>query len=84
MPYVDKMFDLFNETYAKLASFVAISDAQKEYFKKKYIGFINPEYIKFVEDKDENILLFQLLCLVLLKHLKKQKENYFRLDFFIY
>ena len=37
MPYVDKMFDLFNASYASLSSFVAISDTQKEYFKKKYI-----------------------------------------------
>jgi hypothetical protein len=28
----------------------------KEYFKKKYIN-INPEYIKFVEDKDHNLVL---------------------------
>ena len=32
MPYVNKMFDLFNETYASLSSFVAITDIQKEYF----------------------------------------------------
>ena len=31
MPYVDKMFDLFNESYASLSSFVAITDIQKEY-----------------------------------------------------
>ena len=42
MPHVDKMFDLFNASYASLSSFVAISDSQKEYFKKKYISFINP------------------------------------------
>jgi hypothetical protein len=51
MPYVDKMFDLFNDSYASLSSFVAISDTQKNISKKIY-QFINPEYIKFVEDKD--------------------------------
>src|SRR4051812_14987602 len=45
MPYVDKMFDLFNASYEKLSSFVAVTEVQKEYFKKKYIGMINPEYI---------------------------------------
>ena len=54
MPLVDKMFDLFNSSYANLSSFVAISDVQKEYFKKKYISFINPEYIIFVMDKNGN------------------------------
>ena len=48
MPYADRMFDLFNESYASLSSFVEITDIQKEYFKKKFISFVNPEYIKFV------------------------------------
>ena len=61
MPYVDKMFDLFNASYASLSSFVAITDIQKEYFKKKYISFINPEYIKYVEDKDGNLVAFAIV-----------------------
>ena len=35
MPYVDKMFALFNATYSKLQSFVAVNEIQVEYFKKK-------------------------------------------------
>jgi ribosomal protein S18 acetylase RimI-like enzyme len=61
MPYVDKMFDLFNKSYEKLESFVAISDVQKEYFKKKYVGLINPEYIKFVEDENKNLVAFTIV-----------------------
>lgn len=61
MPYADKMFDLFNETYAGLSSFVSITDIQKEYFKKKFISFINPEYIKFVVDKDDNLVAFAIV-----------------------
>ena len=61
MPYADKMFDLFNEAYASLSSFVEITDIQKEYFKDKFIGFINPEYIKFVLDKDDNMVAFAIV-----------------------
>lgn len=61
MPYADKMFDLFNETYASLSSFVAITDIQKEYFKKKFISFINPEYIKFVVDSDDKLIAFAVV-----------------------
>ncbi len=61
MPWVDKMFDLFNETYSSLASFVPITPVQKAYFKKKYISFINPEYIKFIIDKDENLIAFAIV-----------------------
>lgn len=61
VPYVDRMFELFNETYAKLQSFVAVSNAQIDFFKKKYIPFVNPEYIKFVEDNSGNILAFAIV-----------------------
>ena len=53
LPYVDEMFEVFDKTYSKLSSYVPISEAQKKYFKKKYISFINPEYIKFVLDKND-------------------------------
>ena len=61
MPYADAMFDLFNKTYASLSSFVEITNIQKEYFKKKFISFINPEYIKFVTDKDEQMIAFAIV-----------------------
>jgi len=61
MPYADKMFDLFNESYASLSSFVKITDIQKEYFKKKFISFINPDYIKFVIDKNDELVGFAIV-----------------------
>ncbi len=60
MPYVEEMFELFNSSYAKLPSFVPISDKQKIYFKKKFISFINPEYIKFVVDKKGKLITFSI------------------------
>ncbi|WP_111709261.1 GTP cyclohydrolase [Lutibacter citreus] len=60
MPYVDKMFDLFNKSYATLPSFVPISDTEIDYFKKKYISFINPEYIKFVVDENKEMVAFAI------------------------
>lgn len=61
MPYVDEMFDIFNSSYAKLSSFVAITERQKAYFKKKYISFINPEYILFVLDKNNKMVAFSIV-----------------------
>ncbi|PZR21187.1 MAG: GTP cyclohydrolase [Flavobacterium psychrophilum] len=81
MPYVDKMFDLFNASYAKLASFVAFTDIQKEYFKKKYIGLINPEYIMFVEDKDHNIVAFSIVMPSFSEALQKAKGKLFPFGF---
>ncbi|WP_282161743.1 GTP cyclohydrolase [Ulvibacterium marinum] len=61
LPMVDQMFDLFNETYSKLSSFTPVTDLQKAYFKKKYISFINPEYIKFIIDKKDDLIAFAIV-----------------------
>ncbi len=61
MPYADKMFDLFNKSYSLLSSFVEITDIQKEYFKKKFISFVNPEYIKFVVDENDELIAFAIV-----------------------
>ena len=81
MPRVDEMFDLFNTSYADLSSFVAISDIQKEYFKKKYINFINPEYIKFVEDKDGKLVAFSIVMPSFSEALQKIKGKLFPFGF---
>ncbi|MEZ0004945.1 hypothetical protein ABH942_000288 [Flavobacterium sp. 28YEA47A] len=81
MPYVDKMFDLFNKSYANLSSFVAITDIQKEYFKKKYISFINPELIKFIVDKDDNIVAFSIVMPSFSEALQKAKGKLFPFGF---
>ncbi|SDX51183.1 hypothetical protein SAMN05444411_106108 [Lutibacter oricola] len=73
MPYVDKMFELFNITYAELPSFVPISQIEIAYFKKKYISFINPEYIKFVVDKDDNMVAFAITMPSFSRALQKAK-----------
>ena len=77
MPYVDEMFDVFNESYVSLESFVPISPAQKAYFRKKYIQFINPEYIKFVTDKDDKLIAFAITMPSFSKALQKAKGTLF-------
>ncbi|PID69853.1 MAG: GTP cyclohydrolase [Flavobacteriales bacterium] len=71
LPYVDKMFELLNETYAKLSSFVPISKKQQDYFKDKYISLINPEYLKFILDKDDNVIAFSIVMPAFAKALQK-------------
>ena len=61
MPYVDEMFQVFNASYSKLSTFVPVTDSQIEFFKKKYISFINPEYIKFVVDASNKLVAFAIV-----------------------
>lgn len=77
MPWVDKMFDLFNNTYSSLSSFVKITDVQKEYFKRKYISFINPEYIKFIVDSNNDLVAFAIVMPSFSKALQKAKGKLF-------
>lgn len=71
MPRVDEMFDLFNATYANLASFVPITEKQKDFFKKKYINLINPDYIKFIDDANGKMIAFTIVMPSLSRALKK-------------
>jgi len=81
MPYTDQMFDLFNNTYAKLSSFVAISDIQKDYFKKKFISFINPEYIKFILDENDDMIGFAIVMPSFSEALQKMNGKLYPLGF---
>lgn len=81
MPYVDKMFDLFNQSYASLSSFVAITDIQKAYFKKKFISFVNPEYIKFVIDENDELVAFAIVMPSFAKALQKTNGKLFPFGF---
>ncbi len=81
MPYTDRMFDLFNESYASLSSFVEITDIQKEYFKKKFISFINPEYMKFVVDENDKLVGFAVVLPRFSQALQKAKGKLFPFGF---
>ncbi|WP_026777191.1 hypothetical protein [Polaribacter sp. Hel_I_88] len=82
MPYVDEMFDVFSASYAKLSSFVPISDAQIAFFKKKYISFINPEYIKFVVDENNKLVAFAIVMPSFSEALQKSKGKLFPFGIF--
>ena len=79
IPYVEEMFEVFSASYSKLSTFVPISELQIEHFKKKYISFINPEYIKFVIDKDGKLIAFAIVMPSFSKALQKARGKLFPL-----
>lgn len=82
IPYIDEMFDLFNRSYAALPSFVAVTDKQKEYFKKKYLGMINPKLVKFIFDKEGKMVCFSVVITSFSKALQKSKGKLFPFGFY--
>lgn len=81
LPYADKMFDLFNKSYASLSSFVEITPVQKAYFKKKFIGFVNPEYVHFVLDQNNELVGFAIVMPRFATALQKMKGQLFPFGF---
>ncbi len=77
MPYTDEMFEVFSKSHAKLSSFVEINQEQKAYFKKKFIGFLNPEYVKFVLDKDDKLIGFGIVTPSYAEALQKMNGKLF-------
>lgn len=82
MPYVDEMFEVFGKSYSKLSTFVPISDAQIAFFKKKYISFINPEYIKFVINSENKIVAFAIVMPSFSEALQKANGKLFPFGIF--
>lgn len=77
LPYVDEMFDLFNSAYAKLSSFVPVTERQKQFFRDKYINLINPEYLIFIEDSNKKLVGFSIVMPSLSEALKKSNGRLF-------
>ena len=81
MPYADEMFAIFDKSYSKLSSYVPISQRQIDYFKKKFIGLINPEFIKFIVDKNGKLVSFAITMPIYGKALQKAKGKLFPFGF---
>ena len=81
MSRANEMFDLFNKSYAKLSSFVKINEEQKEYMKEKFLSFVNPEYIKFVENENKEIVAFAIIMPSFAKALQKMNGKLFPFGF---
>lgn len=81
LSYADEMFNVFSASHSKLSSFVEINDEQREYFKKKFIGFLNPEYVKFVLDKDGKLIGFGIVTPSYAKALQKMNGKLFPFGF---
>lgn len=59
-PHVDKMFELLNQTYNELQSFVPIQKHQIEVYKNKYLPYVHPDFIKCVVDENNEMIGFTI------------------------
>ena len=81
LPYVDRMFELLNKTYNSLQTFVPIQQYQIEHYKKKYLPFVNPDYIACVSNEHDEVIAFSIIMPSFSKALKKANGKLFPFGF---
>ena len=81
-PHVDKMFELLNETYNKLQSFVPIQQHQIEVYKEKYLPYVHPDFIKCVVDENDEMIGFAITMPSFTKALKRINGKMFPFGFY--
>ena len=81
LPYVDRMFELLNKTYNELQTFVPIQQYQIDHYKKKYLPFVNPDYITCVANENNEVIAFSIIMPSFSKALQKAKGKLFPFGF---
>ncbi len=81
LPYAKGMFELVNEAYSDLYGYVALSDEQVDMYVKQYFGFLNPDYVKFITDGNNNVVAFGLAMPSLSRALQKSRGRLFPFGF---
>nr|WP_297307211.1 GNAT family N-acetyltransferase [uncultured Flavobacterium sp.] len=77
LPYVDEMFQLLNNTYSELQSFVPIQQFQIDHYKDKYLNFIHPDFISCVVDEHGKLIAFGITMPSFSKAFQKTKGKIF-------
>ena len=73
VPYVDQMFYLLGKTYDKLQTFVPVQEYQIDYYKNRFLKYINPGFIKCVTDENDELVAFAITMPSFSNALKKIK-----------
>lgn len=76
-PYIKPVFDLLEESYKDLETFVPITEEQKAFYAKKYSTILNPDFITFIEDENKNLIAFAITMPSFAKALQKAKGRFF-------
>ena len=67
------MFITLNEAFSDLYGFVPLSDKQIEFYTKHYFSAIDPKYLSFIINKEEDVIGFGITMMSLSKALIKAK-----------
>lgn len=81
VPYARDIFYLINDAYKDIFGFVELTDKQIDMYVKAYFGFIKPDYVPVVLDKDNKIAAFGITMPSLSEAMQKCKGKLFPFGF---
>ncbi|HLO90061.1 MAG TPA: hypothetical protein VK172_02740 [Lentimicrobium sp.] len=81
LPYAKKMFQTMNESFIELYGYVPLTDKQMDYYTDMYFSLINPKFVCFILDEDDDVAGFGLALYSLSKALIKAKGSLFPFGF---
>ncbi len=81
LPYTKDMFNVLDISYRDIFGFVPLTDKQVDLYIKQYFGFIRPEYISIVLDKNDRVAAFAITMPSLSKALQKSNGRLFPFGF---
>lgn len=81
LPYAQQLFAVYNTAYQALYGFVPLTQRQIDAYIKQYIGFIEPDYLALVVDKDNKIIGFGITMPSLSRALQKARGRLFPFGF---
>ncbi|MCX6252731.1 MAG: hypothetical protein NTX61_18505 [Bacteroidetes bacterium] len=58
IPYAPKMFKLLNQAFDELYGFTTLTERQIQNYIKQYFGFIRPEFVSLVIDRNDEVVGF--------------------------
>lgn len=75
--YAVQLFEILNEAFKDLHSVVQLDKEMIDYYVKRYLMLLNPEFVKLVFDKEENLIAFIIGLPSLSKGLQKANGSLF-------
>jgi len=71
--YADAVFDVLDETYSHLYGVTPLDQKQVDAYIKQYFGFISPDFVPVVVDKEDNLIAFGIALPSLSDALRKAR-----------
>jgi GNAT superfamily N-acetyltransferase len=72
-PYAIKLFELLNVAFDELFSVVTLNDKMIDYYIKRYLMLLNPDFVKLVFDENDELVAFIIGLPSLSEGLQKAK-----------